>query len=144
MEIIPDPLHALLLVLPFAFTAFVVNLVLWKPLLAYLDERDHTSHQALTDAHELEHQVEETTGRVEARLLEARAQVTSARAQARARAQAHEAEVVAEARRAAEQRVTVAVEQIDRDRSAASAALNASAQELSNQIAGRILGRPVA
>jgi F-type H+-transporting ATPase subunit b len=144
MELIPDPLHALLLVFPFAVTALVVNQVLWKPLLAFLDERDAQSHHALREAEKATHDAAEGTARVESRLHEARNAVHTARADARARAHARETEIVAEARRQADERVGQAVRQVQQDRGTASEALHTAARDLSADIAARVLGRNVA
>lgn len=143
MEIIPDPVHALLLVLPFAVSAFFVNQVLWKPLLAYLDERAAVSKDALTAADHATHEAEAGASRIETRLAHARAAVTAARSEARNRAHIKETEIVAEARRQADTRVTAAVREVQQNRSAAADALQASARELSSDIAARVLGRDV-
>jgi F-type H+-transporting ATPase subunit b len=144
MEIVPDPIHALLLVLPFAVTALVVNQVLWKPLLAFLDERDAQSHQAIADAHHADDATATATATLEARLVDARNAVHARRAEARARAHAAETEIIAAARRQAEERVAGAVRQVQIERATASQALHAAAGELATDIAGRVLGRHVA
>jgi F-type H+-transporting ATPase subunit b len=144
MEIVPDPLHALLLVLPFAVTAFFVNQVLWKPLLAFLDEREAVSRDALAAAEHAAHEAESGASRIEARLASTRAAVATSRAEARARAHTRETEIVAEARRQADARVGAAVREVQQARAAASGALEASARELSADIATNILARPVA
>src|SRR6185436_1834148 len=98
MEIIPDPVHVALLTLPFAVAALAVHLILWRPLLAWLDERDHTSAHAREEAARLDTQASEQLARIEARLAEARAHAGSLRQQARARAHAQETEIVTAAR----------------------------------------------
>jgi F-type H+-transporting ATPase subunit b len=143
MEIIPDPIHALLLLVPFAVTAIFLNVVLWKPLLAFLDERAATSENAIREAHELDHDAAAATAKLEDRLLGARNQAATLRGAARQRAQVKEGELVSAARRQAEERVGAAIGQIGAERAAASATLASTANDLSSRIAGRILGREV-
>jgi F0F1-type ATP synthase membrane subunit b/b' len=144
MEIIPDPIHAALLMLPFAVAAVTLHVVLWKPLLSYLDERAATVDRARHEAHDLEQAAADQIRRIEEKLTSARLDISATRQAARQRALAAESRMIAEARAAAEQRVSEAVEEIRRDRAAASVALQSSARELSGQIAGQVLGRTVA
>lgn len=144
MEIIPDPIHAALLMLPFAVAAVTLNVVLWKPLLAYLDERAATVERAEHEAHDLEHAASQQVARIEEKLAAARADIAGTRQAARGRALAEEARLVAEARAQADRRVDEALDEIRRERAAASTALRASANDLSGQIAAQVLGRPVA
>jgi F-type H+-transporting ATPase subunit b len=144
MEISPDPIHAALLMLPFVVAAMTLNVVLWRPLLAYLDERTATVARAEHEAHDHQHAATEQRRRIEEKLASARADISTTRQAGRQRALAEEARLVAEARAQADQRLTEAVEEIRRDRSVASAALRASASDLSGQIAAQVLGRPVA
>jgi F0F1-type ATP synthase membrane subunit b/b' len=141
MEIIPDPIHVLLLTLPFIVAAGSLHFILWQPLLAWLDEREATSSKARHEAHELEGAAAEQLSRIEARLAEARNHVATLRQQARVRALATEAELVAGARAQADQRVTEALAQIVTDKQAASVGLGASAADLSRDIAIQVLGR---
>src|SRR5262245_36070712 len=120
MEIIPDPVHVALLTIPFAVAALGLHLILWRPLLAWLDERDHTSAHAREEAEKLDAQATEQLARIEARLAEARAHVGALRQQARARAHAAEAEIVAAARAQADGRIDEALGRIRTERSAAS------------------------
>jgi len=144
MDIIPDPAHVALLTLPFLTALVGLYLILWRPLLDWLDERDETTASARREAQELDEAAEEQLVRIEERLAAARKDVGTLRQEARARAQAHEAKIVGEARTAAEARIGEAIAQIQADRDAAAAALKSSASELSADIAGRVLGRSVA
>ena len=144
MEIVPDPIHGVLMVLPFLVAAVGMYVILWQPLLAYLDERDSVSHRARHEARELEQAAAQQLGKIEARLVLARQQVAVLRQEARSRALGREADMVAEARRRAEKHVSDALGELSRDRSVASDALKHTAAELSTQIAAQVLGRPVA
>ncbi|MEQ1501871.1 MAG: ATP synthase F0 subunit B [Myxococcota bacterium] len=143
MEIIPDPIHVALLTAPFLVAMVSLHLILWKPLLAYLDERDGVSTRARHEAHELEGAASEQLSKIEARLVEARLHVGSLRQQARSRALVKENEILAEARSSTDRRVEQALSQIGAEKQGAASALHASAAELSNQMAAQVLGRPV-
>ena len=144
MEIIPDPVHVALLTLPFAVAALAVHLILWRPLLAWLDERDHTSAHAREEAARLDTQAGEQLARIEARLADARAHAGSLRQQARARAHAQETEIVTAARTEADGKIDEALGRIRTERAAASATLRGTATDLANDIASNVLGRRVA
>ena len=141
MEIIPDPIHVVLLTLPFLVAMLALHVILWRPLLAYLEERDNTSTKARHEAHELEGAAAEQLTKIEVRLAEARNHVGTLRQQARARALAAESEIVTGARHQADQRVTEALAQIVTEKKAASATLGTTANDLGRDIATRVLGR---
>ena len=67
MEIVPDPVHVALLMAPFACAALALHLILWKPLLAWMDERDATSETARHEASQLDAAAAEQLARIEAR-----------------------------------------------------------------------------
>jgi F0F1-type ATP synthase membrane subunit b/b' len=144
MEIYPDPIHVALLTLPFLVTMLGLHVILWQPLLGYLDERDATSERARHESHELESASTELMTKIESRLATARQHISSIRQQARQRALAREAEIVAETRAAADQRLGQALQQITADKKVAAQALRDTAADLSKQIAAQVLGRPVA
>ncbi|MEQ1566266.1 MAG: ATP synthase F0 subunit B [Myxococcota bacterium] len=144
MEIVPDPIHSALLTLPFLVAITAMYFILWKPLLAYLEERAEVSQRARHEAHELEGAAAEQLSKIEGRLASARAHVGLVRQEARNRALAKEAEIVAGARGRAEKRVEQALSELGADKRSASEALRSTANELSTQIAAQVLGRPVA
>jgi F-type H+-transporting ATPase subunit b len=143
MEIIPDPIHAVLLAVPFIVAVVSLHLILWKPLVGYLEEREQTSTRARHEASELDGAAAEQMAKIEQRLLQARHHVGTLRQQARARALAKENEIVAEARAQADRRVTEALAQIVTEKRTASTALRTTARELSDQIAAQVLGRRI-
>ena len=144
LEIIPDPIHVVLLVLPFIVAVAGAHFILWKPLLAYLEGREDTVAKATKEAEELTASTETQLGQLEERLAAAHAVVISLKGAARARAQVKEAEILTAARSAAEARVTEAVSSIATEQQAAAAALETTANELSRDIAAKVLGRDVA
>lgn len=144
MEIFPDPMHVLLLTLPFLTAMVGLHVILWKPLLGYIEERSETSARARHEAHELEGAAHELISKIDARLTEAHKHISGVRQASRQRALAKEAEIIAQARSEADQRLAEALRQIASDKASASDALRNTAGELSNQIAASVLGRPVA
>lgn len=144
LEIIPDPIHVVLLVIPFLVAVTGAHFILWKPLLAYLEEREDTVEKAVKETDELQTSTEQQLTDLEAKLTAARAKVVELKSDARARAQVKEAEILAAARSAAEKRIAEAVEVIDTERKAAATALETTANELSREIAAKVLGREVA
>ena len=144
MEIIPDPIHVLLLTLPFLVAVAGGHLILWKPLMEYLEGREHTIHKAQAEAAELHHAAADQLTTLEQRLAAARQKVAEVYAEGRGRALAREAGIVAAARAKADEHVAAAIRDIEASRRVASEALTSSANDLSRDIAGRVLGRDVA
>ena len=74
MNIIPNPTLLLLQLLPFAVTIAGLYLILFKPMFAYLEERDEASTGATDTAKDLESEVQAKkaaiTERVQAALKE--------------------------------------------------------------------------
>ena len=144
MEIIPDPIFAALQTLPFLVTVVALHFILFKPLLAYLEERQAASQNARKEASELK---ESTASRLEemaARMAEARASAAAIRADRRADALAREAELVAAARKQAESQVAEALIGINAEREAAAQSIRAAGKLLSAEVAGTVLGRQLA
>lgn len=141
MEIIPDPIHVALLTAPFLVAVLSLHLILWRPLLDWLEEREGLTTEAYKQADELDQAAEEHLSRIEARLTEARREATSLRQAARARAMTKEAEILAAARSRADDQLSDAITKIEAEQQDARATLQQTAQELSSTIAARVLGR---
>jgi len=144
LEIIPDPIHVALLSVPFLVAVAGSHVILWRPMLAYLEGRDDTVEKAIKEAEELEQDTEQQLHTLEEKLASARARVVEIHSEARSRAMAKEAEILAAARAAAEERVSEAIASIAAERKAAATALESTAAELSRDIASQVLGRDVA
>lgn len=144
MEIYPDPIHAALLMLPFFVTMFGLHIILFKPMLAFLTERDTAAERARAEAEALQKEAAEKATTLEARLAEARATATDIRAKARARGLEAETAMIEQARGQADQEVSKALERIRGEAASAKATLEQTATELSSEIAGQVLGRAVA
>lgn len=144
MEIIPTPIVVLLQLFPFGLTVAALYFILFKPMLAYLDERTAAIEGERQKAVELEARVVARVAEYEARLEKARAEVTELRTTRRAEAVEQYNALIADARRKAEEQVAVALVQLGTEREAARASLEQTASSLGAQIATRVLGRDVA
>lgn len=143
MEIMPDPYLAPLLALPFLATLVALHFILYKPLLAYLEARDHAVHGAKREAEGLAQQNQGSMAELDRRISEANAQVGAIRREARARANEAEAKILAAARAEGAEKTSIALDQIKAEQRGAAGAMRQLASELANDIAGRVLGRPV-
>lgn len=143
MQIIPDPIFALWLVLPFLTTMIGLNFLLVRPMREYLEGRDDAIHGARHDAEHLNHAADAKLADLEKQLAAARAGALAVREAARQRGLAYESEVIDAARKQAEGQLSTALDEISADATAARSALRDNAQLLSVDIAGRILGRSV-
>lgn len=143
MQIIPDPTTAALLVVPFLLTYAALYFILFRPLQSYMDEREEHTVKARAEAARMQADSDATLHRLEGELASARRAASEIRNEARTRAHAQEAEIVAEARREAESKVAGALEAIAEEKRQAALALRETAGGLSDEIAGRVLGRAI-
>lgn len=144
MEVIPTPELAVQLVFPFLVTLVALHFILFKPMLAYLAGREHAVSHALSEAHHLEHAVEQRVADLAKRLAEAEKQVGDLRAAGRGRALQQEVAITGAARKAAEGRTTQAIGEIREERARAAGRMREIATGLATDITHRVLGRPAA
>ncbi len=143
MIIIPDPLTALVLTIPFLVTYAALHFILFKPLYAFMEEREQVIHAAAHETAELDGQIAQRMATLQQKLDLGREEATTVRTEARQKAHAAEAETLAAARQDAERRVTEAMRTIDAQRAQASAVLRETSTQLSQEIATTVLGREV-
>ncbi len=143
MQITPNLYLIAIQAIPFLFTAVALNFIIFRPMLAYLDERREAMTRGRREAEELDAQVRERMARYESRLAEARREIAALRKQRRSEALAEAEALVAAARERAEARVEEAVAEIARAEAEARAELRAGAERLALQVAGQVLGRPL-
>jgi len=139
MHIIPDLGPSLALTLPFFVAFFGLWFILWKPLMQFLDDRDAATTGARLEAEQFAAQADERATALEEKLAGAHAGIVDLHTAARNRAHAKEAEIIAAARRAAEQRIAEAQEKINAEKQAAKAQLETSARSLSGDIVDNLL-----
>jgi len=143
MQIIPSLPLALALALPFLISFLVLQALIFKPFMAYLDERKATSENARKEASELSAEVETRLGELKNRLAQARAEGASLRAVARTSAAKREGEILLAARNKAESKLATAIESITTEKQNASVKLRETTHILSRDIASQVLGRQV-
>jgi F-type H+-transporting ATPase subunit b len=144
MQIIPDPLFAALMTLPFAVTLFGLWKILLEPMRAYLEGREHAAVGVRAEARKLDHEAETKLADIEIRLAKAREGAAARREALRRQALSAEQTAIDAARRQAEGKVGEALAVLGQESQAARTALRASGEQLSHEIAGRVLGRDVA
>jgi F-type H+-transporting ATPase subunit b len=143
MNIIPDLVLTAVLMAPFLVLVFGLNLILFKPMLAYLDARAHATVGARKEAEALQARAGERLNEWEQALARAQAEVADYRAQRRQVAQAHYQRIVAEARVQADTRLSEALAALRADTATARAELDGTARVLSRDVANRVLGRQI-
>lgn len=143
MTIIPDLETAIVMTIPFLVTYAALHFILFRPLFAYLDDREQAIDGARDEAARLAEQVEAQADTLQERVSEARKEVTNLHAEARTRALKEEATILAEARAQADARISEALVSIRSAQTAASGTMKTAAEQLSTDIAGQILGREI-
>lgn len=144
MEIVPDPILIAVQTVPFIVTLIALHFIIFKPMLAFLQEREGISSGGWKEARALEAVVAEKLTTHEAQLTAARSEVIELLAKRRADAAADYDELVADARTQADAQVLEAVNRIHSERDAASASLAESSKHIADQIASQVLGRGLA
>lgn len=140
MEIIPELGPSLFLTLPFFFALAALWLILWRPLVAYLGERDAHTVGARHAAESLSSQVDTKLQSIEATLAETLSQAKALRHDARLQTLREEAAITAAARQQADARVAEALESLEQSRSAAAVALRQSSAAMSDEIVTTLIG----
>ena len=128
---------------PFLLSIIGLHFILFKPMMAYLSDRDKETIGAREEARKLNAEVEERMETLTQRLQQARAEAGQVRASARAAAGLKAQEIIGASRAEAEALVSEAVQRIQVEKDTASQALKQTADVLSIEIAGQVLGRPM-
>ncbi len=144
MNIVPNPLVIALQVIPFIVTLVALNQIIFKPMLAWLEQRARAIEDGRREAVQYQNQATERTADYEQRLAGARAQVSQLLAKRRAEALAEYEALLKVARTDAEAEVTAAVARIGAERDHARSQLQGQASALASQISSQVLGRNVA
>jgi F-type H+-transporting ATPase subunit b len=144
MNIVPNPLVIALQVIPFIVTLVALNQIIFKPMLAWLEQRARAIEDGRREAVQYQNQATERTADYEQRLAGARAQVSQLLAKRRAEALAEYEALLKVARTDAEAEVTAAVARIGAERDLARSQLQGQASALASQISSQVLGRNVA
>ena len=141
MNIIPDLYLVIIQFIPFFVVIFGLKIILFDPMLAYLHEREVSTHGTRHDAEKLIGKAEEKATIYAAALEKVRMEISEYRAKRRAEANAEYQRVILEARKASEQQVGEALVRLQQETEIARKELAASAHALSLDIAQQALGR---
>jgi F-type H+-transporting ATPase subunit b len=118
-------------------------LIIFKPMLAMLAEREKNIHGYRKEAELMQEEVTAKMGELEERLAEARVEAMAERSRLRQESLAMEQETLQAARSRAEAFLEEARESLSNERVDATKQLEEAAGVLSQQIASSVLGRPL-
>ena len=144
MEIMPNPAMTALSAIPFLVTILALYFIIFKPMLAYLDERLQAMEGGMEEAKALESRIVEQTAEYDQKLVAARSQIVELRARMRAEADKEVEAKLAVARGESDALVADAQLQIQREATVAREGLEQTARALAGQIAAQVLGQTAA
>ena len=140
MNILPDPILTAIQAVPFAITLGGLHVIIFKPMLAYLGERDEAIDGAIDAAHALQEKATAKLDEYEAQVKAARAEASAHRTALYKAAKVEHAEVVSATRAEADTKISAAIAEIDTAAKAARIGLQTSAQTLASDVVERLLG----
>ncbi len=123
---------------------FVLNKLLYRPLLDIMNQRREKIEGSKTRALELENAVDEKMQRYQQQLQVARSDAAEERAVLRKAGHQHETQITGDAQQRAVVRIKGIREQVGKEAAAARLVLNTEAKALAGQIAAKVLGRELA
>ncbi len=139
MEILPDPWMLLLQAIPFALTLFVLNTVLFKPMVSYLDDRDMAIHGSRKDAKELQKKADEKVLEYETALASAKNEASIVRSDSRKAALAARENKLEVARAAVDAEISAALAEVAAAKTIASNKLEDLSAALAAEITAKVL-----
>jgi len=144
LEIIPEPTRVLVLLALFLALIPVLNTLVFRPVLAVLDEREKRIAGARARAAEVAGEAAALLAQHDAAVREAREAAQAERARSIDEARRAQQSAVNEAREVAEREITGARGQVAAAVGSARAQLRAEAESLAREVAERLLGRRLA
>lgn len=144
MDISINPTMMVLQAVPFLLTLLALHAIIFKPMLAYLEQREAAISNGRKEAARLNADATEKLQDVEERLRGTRNSVSQRLAQRRASAQGEYDQLLKGARIEAEASTTRAVAGLADEASVARIQLAATTQELADRVTVAVLGRAVA
>jgi len=144
LQIIPEPMPLVTLLLLFVVLVPLLDRMLFTPLLRVLDEREERIAGARTRAAELAEQARELLGRHDAAVTAVREEANAERLKALGNARLAHQEAVAAAREQAEREIMATRGDVEATLATARARLREDAEPLAREIAERLLGRSLA
>jgi F-type H+-transporting ATPase subunit b len=139
MEILPDPWILFLQAVPFTLTMWMLHTVLYKPMVAYLQDRDQAIYGSRRDAEALQAKAAAKLDEYEKALGLARKEATLARTEARRVALDARETKIAAARAAADTQINEAAALISGEKALAAKELERLASSLAQDIAKSVL-----
>ena len=143
MSLTPDPTLILIQLVPFLATLAMLNALLFKPMLAYLEVRHQATTGAKEEAARLVQSAERAAQEVENRLNVARGELADIRSTRRKAALAEREERIAQARKENDKRLHDAVEVISGEAELAGQELERLSRIIANDAASKVLGRTI-
>jgi len=144
LDLMPDPTRLIFLLVLFVVLVPLLNGLLFKPLLAVLEERRRRIEGARARAAQLASDAAALVTKHDEALHAARARFNGDRTRTLEEARAAHQAAISEARRQAEQELTATRAQVGSALDAARAQLRAEAEPLARHVAERLLGRGLA
>jgi F-type H+-transporting ATPase subunit b len=138
-----DPTMVALQMIPFLVATAGLYLIIFKPMLKLLAERERNISGFRKEAELMQEEVDRKLEELEEQLAAARAEGQVERSKLRQAALDAEKDMLASARSRANEMLEAARAVIAKERDQAQAELRNSTDELSRQIAGAILGREI-
>ena len=143
MNIIPVPTLILLQLVPFLLTISVLYFVLFKPMLAYLDERDEKIDGAKEKALSMQKQSVDNMNMLKEKTSSLRKEINMLRSEARTQVMNEYNQKLQQARKEADTEIKENASKILADQNLVRSELKMKAREVANTIASRTLGRSV-
>lgn len=130
--------------LNFFVLLFVLNKILYRPLLGIMNQRREKIEGSKSRARELELEVDEKMQRYQQQLTAAKSGAAQERAALRTAGHQQEAQITGEAQQNAVSRINTIRQQVGKEAAEAGQVLNNEAKALAGQIATKVLGRELA
>lgn len=143
MNIIPVPTLILLQLVPFLLTISVLYFVLFKPMLAYLDERDEKIDGAKAKAVSMQKQSADNMSVLKEKTTSLRKEINMLRSEARAKVMSEYNQTIYEARKEADKEIKENAKTILTNQDLVRTELKMQAREVAKTIASKTLGRSV-
>jgi len=143
MNLIPVPTVILLQLIPFLLTSVALYYILFKPMLAYLEEREEKISGARDQASSLSDQSKGSMQKIQEDTKSLRLEIAAKRSEARTEIMKDYSAKIQSAREEFEKEIQQEAQKIHNDQSSARTDLKLSAREIANLIASQTLGRTI-
>ena len=144
MNIIPNLTLVALQFLPFIVTIAALYFIVFKPMMDYLEEREHASSGATDTAKELEKEIQTKKSEILREINIALKEASDKRSVVRQELVEEYNQFVSQKRHVAETIIKEAASEIAVEKSAARQEVRVQAENFANEIAGKIIGRNIA